>query len=76
MTQYCDWQCSNVGDTDLKLEFQKARDLTLAEGLDLELLYEDHEHQFLVEKGVKRGIARRFVRDIKTCTRRCEVTFG
>ena len=67
--EYCEWQCSNVGDDDLKLEFQKARDLTLAEGLDLEQLYEEHEHQFLVEKGVKRGIARRFVRDIKTWAR-------
>lgn len=67
--EYSEWQCSNVGDNDLKLEFQKARDLTLAEGLDLEQLYEEHEHQFLVEKGVKRGIARRFVRDIKTWAR-------
>lgn len=67
--EYCKWQCSNVSDNDLKLEFQKARDLTLAEGLDLEQLYKEHEHQFLVEKGVKRGIARRFVRDIKTWAR-------
>ena len=63
--RYSDWQCSKVGDESLKLEYQKACDLTLGDGLDLEQVYEDQDAQFFVDKGVKRGIARRFVRDIE-----------
>lgn len=63
--RYSDWQCSQVGDESLKTEYQKACDLTLDDGLDLEQVYEDQDAQFYVDKGVKRGIARRFVRDIE-----------
>nr|KMM64895.1 hypothetical protein CPAG_01247 [Coccidioides posadasii RMSCC 3488] len=39
--------------------------ITLSHGLDLELVYEDQEHvRFLVEQGVTKGTARRFIRDI------------
>ena len=61
---YSKWQQSNVDDDELKLDFQKACDVTLADGLDLEQLHEDQDFDFLIGKGVKRGIARRFVRDI------------
>ncbi|KAK7928423.1 hypothetical protein PG985_005421 [Apiospora marii] len=64
--RYCEWQCTKVDDVVLKFEFRKARDLTLAEGLDLEQLHEDQDYQFLLDKGVKLGIARRFVRDVKS----------
>jgi len=37
----------------------------LAEGLDLELVYEGQDADFYIKKGVKSGVARRFVRDIK-----------
>lgn len=63
--RYSDWQCSQVGDESLKSECQKACNLTLDDGLDLEQVYEDQDAQFCVDKGVKRGIARRFVRDIE-----------
>ncbi|KAK8036618.1 hypothetical protein PG991_001755 [Apiospora marii] len=64
--RYCEWQCTKVDDIGLKFEFRKARDLSLAEGLDLEQLHEDQDYQFLLDKGIKRGIARRFVRDVKS----------
>jgi hypothetical protein len=60
--EYSEWQQSRVGDEMLKNEFQKACDAILIEGLDLE--HEDQDAEFLVRSGVKRGIARRFVRDI------------
>ncbi|KAJ8058502.1 hypothetical protein OCU04_012688 [Sclerotinia nivalis] len=41
-----------------------ACDVTLADGLDLEQVYEDRDPAFFIAKGVKRGIARRFVGDI------------
>jgi hypothetical protein len=63
---YSDWQCSRFTHRSLKMEYQKACDLTLAEGLDLELVYEDQNAEFFINKGVKAGVARRFVRDIKT----------
>lgn len=63
--RYSDWQCSQVTDRTLKMEYKKACDLTLADGLDLELVFEDQDAEFYVEKGVKRGVARRFVRDIE-----------
>jgi hypothetical protein len=47
------------------MEYQKACNLTLAEGLDHELVYEDQNAEFYI-KGVKSGVARRFVCDIKT----------
>jgi hypothetical protein len=61
---YSKWQQSNVDNNELKLEFQKACDVTLADGLDLEQLHEDQDFDFFIGKGVKRGIARRFVRNI------------
>jgi hypothetical protein len=62
--EYSEWQQSRVGDKLLKDEFQKACDAILMEGLDLELVHEDQDTEYLVRNGVKRGIARRFVRDI------------
>ena len=55
------------------MEYQKACDLTLAEGLDLELVYEDQNAEFFITKGVKSGVARRFVRDIGTWVKKCSV---
>ena len=66
MKRYSDWQCSQVSHKLLKMEYQKACNVTLAEGLDLELVYEDQNAEFYIKKGVKSGVARRFVRDIKT----------
>jgi hypothetical protein len=40
--------------------------ITLDEGLDLELVYEDQNADLYIRKGVKTGVARRSVRDIET----------
>jgi hypothetical protein len=43
---YSDWQQSKVNDDILKVEFRKACDVTLADGLDLEQVYEDRDPTF------------------------------
>ncbi len=54
----------------LKVEFQKACGLTLADGLNLEQIHEDQDPDFLIENGVKRGIAWQFVGDIDQWVKR------
>ena len=44
--------------------FQKACDVALDDELDLEQVYEDQDPDFFIRSGVKRGVARRFVRYI------------
>jgi hypothetical protein len=39
------------------MEYQKVYQLTLAEGLDLELIYEEQNAQVYIDKGIKIGIA-------------------
>jgi hypothetical protein len=39
--KYSEWQCSWVTNKSLKIEYQKAYNITLAEGLDLELVYKE-----------------------------------
>jgi hypothetical protein len=48
-----------------KAEFQKACDMTLADGLDLEQIHKDQDPSSFIDKGVIRGVARRFVSDIE-----------
>ncbi|KAK7937487.1 uncharacterized protein PG986_014355 [Apiospora aurea] len=62
--EYCNWLGSRVARVDLKLEYQKICDITLKEGLDLELVYEAQDATLYEQKGIKMGAARRFVRDI------------
>lgn len=62
---YCGWHELQVTDEKRKADWRKACEITLSNGLDLELVEEDQEHvQFLIEQGVTKGTARRFVRDI------------
>lgn len=49
---------------DQKRAYELARDLTLARSLDLELVDEDNDAQFYIDKGVSEGVARCFVRDV------------
>lgn len=74
VNDYCAWQQSRVHES-LKAEFRKARDMVLAEGLDLEQVHEDQDSEFLIKKGVKRGIARRFVGDIEAWAKRVRRDF-
>ena len=54
-----------VGDQILKAEFQKTCDVALIDGLDLEQIHEDQNPSFSTDRGVKTGVARRFVKDIE-----------
>jgi hypothetical protein len=67
---YSEWQQSNVIDEALKAEFRKAGEVTLQDGLDLEQVYEDQDSLFFIQSGIKRGVARRFIRDIEEWAKR------
>lgn len=59
--EYSEWQVTNVTDDTLKAAFRKVCDLMLENGLDLEQVYQDQDPGFFIGKGIKMGIARRFV---------------
>lgn len=46
--RYSEWQYSQVSKKAFKMEYKKAYDLTLAEGLDLELVWEDQHTEFYI----------------------------
>jgi hypothetical protein len=48
----------------LKVEYQKACDVIIEDGVDLELIRRDPNPDFLIKRGVKRGIAELVVGDI------------
>ncbi|KAL4872345.1 hypothetical protein BDV12DRAFT_193439 [Aspergillus spectabilis] len=62
---YYDWQQSQVGHASWKVEFQKACDVALDNGLDLDQIDELSDPEYFENQGVKWGIARRFIRDIR-----------
>jgi hypothetical protein len=62
--EYSAWHEANVSDDNLKAQFRQACDVALANGLDLQLIHEDQDPSFFMEKGIMVGIARQFVRDI------------
>lgn len=62
--EYGEWQVSNVENDTLKSAFRQVCDVMLDNGLDLEQVYKDQDPKFFIEKGIKIGIARRFVEDI------------
>ncbi|KAK2762260.1 hypothetical protein FQN54_001270 [Arachnomyces sp. PD_36] len=61
---YSKWQESNVSDKMLKADVQKACDVALEHGFDLEQIYRRQDPEFFIKNGVKMGIAWRFVTDI------------
>ncbi|KAI2737218.1 hypothetical protein DTO013E5_7823 [Penicillium roqueforti] len=63
--EYSEWQVSNVTDDTLKAVFRQVCDVMLENGLDLEQVYKDQDPEFFIGKGIKMGIARRFVEDIR-----------
>jgi len=65
LQHYCDWLKSRVRGKTQKAEYQTATDFLIENGFDLDLLFEDQDPTFLIEKGkVKEGAARRYVKDI------------
>ncbi|MCJ1309530.1 hypothetical protein MMC25_003190 [Agyrium rufum] len=67
---YSKWQQSNLIKEDLKTDGQIACDAALDEVLDLEQTYTDQNYKIFALKGVKRGVARRFVHDIAEWAKR------
>ena len=68
---YSEWQQSNVTDASWKMDIQTACDVAIDDGLDLEQIYTDNDPDFFIRNGVKkRGVARRFVRDIPKFAKR------
>jgi hypothetical protein len=62
--QYSEWHQSRVFDTNLKEDFKRAWDVALENALDLDVIHEGNDPNFFEQQGVKRGTAKRFVRDI------------
>ncbi|KAL3261624.1 hypothetical protein ABHI18_003597 [Aspergillus niger] len=62
--EYSEWEMSNVENDTLKSAFRQVCDVMLDNGLDLEQVYKDQNPKSFTEKGIKIGIARRFVEDI------------
>lgn len=58
-------KASNVTDDTLKTAFRQVCGVMLENDLDLEQVYNDQDPEFFVGKGIKMGIARRFVEDIQ-----------
>lgn len=61
---YSDWQKSRVRGYDQKDDIQNMCDMALEHGLDLQQLHDDHDPDFFISRGIKIGVARRFIRDI------------
>jgi hypothetical protein len=56
--QYTAWHEAKVEDDALKAQFRQARDVALANGLDLKLIHDDQNPSFFIDKGIMVGIAR------------------
>ncbi|KAJ5346176.1 hypothetical protein N7452_004180 [Penicillium brevicompactum] len=63
--EYGEWLASNVSNDTLKAGFRQACDITLSDGFELEHIYRDQNPEFFVSKGIKPGIARSFVENIR-----------
>jgi hypothetical protein len=63
--EYGEWLASRVEDDTLKDAFRQACEVTLSDGFSLEHIYKDQDPEFFVSKGIKPGIARSFVEDIR-----------
>lgn len=73
VNKYCTWHCSKYDNDIWKMEYEKACDFTLEEGLDLEQICLDQDAQFFIDKGVRKGIAKRWVSDVEVWCRDTEV---
>jgi hypothetical protein len=61
---YSAWQKSRIRREDQKDDIQNTCDMALEHGLDLQQLYDDQDPDFFISRGIKVGVARRFIRDI------------
>jgi len=70
LNEYSQWHQSRVHDTNLKDDFEKVRKIALEHALDLDLIHEENDPDFFEKQGVKKGTAKRFVRDIEGWAKR------
>lgn len=63
--EYSDWQQSRVRREDQKNDIRNMCDMALEHGLDLQQLHDDQDPDFFISRGIKIGVARRFIRDIE-----------
>jgi hypothetical protein len=71
---YCAWQQSQVGNPELKAEYQKAYKVIIDDSMDLELIHQYPDPEFLIKGGIKRGAALHIVGDIEDWVKRCKRT--
>ena len=62
--EYCNWQKSRVKRAKTKRAYEKAYDVILDNGMDLELIRHDPNPKFLTNNEVKKGVANHVVSDI------------
>jgi len=62
--EYCAWQESRFKRPSLKVEYKKACDVIIGDAMDLGLIRQDPNPDFLTEKGVLLGVAKHIVGDI------------
>ncbi|KAJ6105274.1 hypothetical protein N7523_010084 [Penicillium sp. IBT 18751x] len=61
---YCKWLESRATEEAYKADFRNICQVVLENHLDLELILEDPDPGFFVQRGIRIGTARRFLRDI------------
>lgn len=69
--EYSNWQQSRVSREILKDDIRKARDLALANGLDLQQIHSDQDPDFFIKQGISVGVARRFISEITSWAKLC-----
>jgi len=55
--EYCAWRQMQVKKQDLKAKDQKAGDFIIEDGINFELIHEVQNPDFLMKRGINRGIA-------------------
>ena len=69
---YCAWQQLQVEDSEQKAGYDKAYKVIMDDGMDLELIHQDPNPEFLIKRGIKRGAALHVVGDIEDWVKRCK----
>lgn len=64
MEEYTERLVSTVGKDTPKAACQHTCAVMLENGLDLEQVHKDQDPNFFIDRGIKIGIARRFVEDV------------
>lgn len=62
--EYCAWQQSRFTKPKVKEEYQKACNIIIEDCMTLELIYRDPNPKYLMDRGIKRGVAEHIVGDI------------